>query len=154
MKQSIPDAVKSLLREYRGGSMDPTYFAIINMVHTELIGEDEITKDTENNNTREMEIRNIFRKKQRELLHSTEDDSLKLPIALVLDDYRIAVTTPEDDQIVKPMSLERAAELIIAATESYLLPKGREVVMAKNKPEIEIALAPLFKAQLEALGAI
>ena len=154
MKQSIPDAVKSLLREYRGGSMDPTYFAIINMVDTELIGEDEITKDAENNNTREMEIRNIFRKKQRELLHSTEDDSLKLPIALVLDDYRIAVTTPEDDQIVKPMSLERAAELIIAATESYLLPKGREVVMVKNKPEIEIALTPLFKAQLEALGAI
>lgn len=154
MEQSIPDTVKRLLREYGGGSMDPTYFAIINLIDSELIGEDENAKDDDSNGTREMEIRNIFRQKQREILHDEGDNSLKLPIALVLDDYRIATTTPREDQIVKPMSPEGTVELIIVAVESYLLPKGREVIAATDKPEIETALFPLFKTQLEALGII
>jgi hypothetical protein len=73
-------------------------------------------------------------------------------IALVLDDYRISVTT-QDEDLIKATSLDSTVELIISAIESYILPKGRDIVSSRDGSEMMLALVPLFSQQLASLGA-
>ena len=70
--KNIADATQRLLAEYKGGSMDPIWHEIIDMIDKEVIGNDEVIKKSENISRVEendMAVRNIVRKKQRELLH-------------------------------------------------------------------------------------
>ena len=154
--KNIADATQRLLAEYKGGSMDPIWHEIIDMIDKEVIGNDEVIKKSENISRVEendMAVRNIVRKKQRELLHDENEETITArgAIALVLDDYRISATTPEGDSYMRT-SLDRAVGLIISAIESYVLPKGREFVEGKGSPDLAAALVPLYMQQLEVLG--
>ena len=157
--ENIPDTVRRLLSDYKGGSMDPIWSEIIEMVDQEMIGEYETINNQETIESRveyAMAARNGMRKMQRDQLRSVNDTSADAAvadfIALVIDDYRISISIPEDDQI-RPMSLDDAAERIISVIELSLLPNGRVAVSGKDSSEMAAALAPLFSRQLELLGA-
>lgn len=156
---NIPDTIRQLLAEYKGGSMDPILYATIDLIEKEVIGKNETVKDKniEYQDAQDMAIRNHFRQKQREQLRRKEFDSLETApvnalVALVLDDYRRASTTPEEDLVGPKKTIDSTVELIISAIESGLLPKGREVVAGKDESEVAQALLPLFLQQLKVLG--
>ena len=154
--ENIPRTVRRLLSDYTGGSMDPIWSEIIDTIENELIGKNESVKDRklEYETAQAIALRNAIRQRQREALRyeSMDKFTARGAIALVLDDYRISVTT-QDDDLIKATSLDSTVELIISAIESYILPKGRDIVSSRDGSEMMLALVPLFSQQLASLGA-
>jgi hypothetical protein len=150
LKVKVSDRVRGILAEYvvsNGDSMDPVMSSIVELIDTRVIGHDE--QSNESNAV----MRNEMRRLQRHILTTDEDGSLKLPIALCLDDYKNYLSKPEDDRVAR-MTVDTTSGLIIDAIEKYLLPKGREVLAKTSHGPVEAALIPLFKRQLKELGIV
>ena len=150
VKLTVADQIRHILDDYTasdGGSMDPILNNIIEIINDRIIGLDEQSGESD------AVIRNEMRRLQRNILVTDDDSSIKLPIALCLDDYKKYLYTPVDDHIVQ-LTANTITELIVDAIEKYLLPKGREVLAKTSHGPVEAALIPLFKRQLKELGIV
>ena len=158
MTQTIPVKFRNLLIDFGNNkiTMDAVLYGMLDIIENGVVGDDEVFENREGTRTQEdsyKAARNTLRALQRKNIRSDEDDSIILPIALCIDDYRRSILTPKDDQ-VKQLSVDDTTELLVDAVEKYLLPRGRAAMAKKNKSELGLALMPLYESQLKMLGII
>ncbi len=158
MTQNIHVGFRKLLIDFGNDkiTMDAVLYGMLDIIESNVVGDDEAIENREGTRTQEdnyKAARNALRALQRKNIRSDEDDSIILPIALCIDDYRRSILTPKDDQ-VKQLSVDDTIDLLVDAVEKYLLPRGHATVAKKNKSEIGIALTPLYESQLKMLGII
>lgn len=156
--QTIPGKFHKLLMDFANSkiTMDGVLYGMLDIIERDVVGADEIIVIKEGATKREdnyKATRNEMRALQRKNIRSDDDDSIILPIALCIDDYRRSILTPNEDQ-VKQMSIDDTIELLVDAVEKYLLPRGRVTIAKKNKSELGMALSPLYEAQLKMLGIV
>lgn len=156
MTQNISVKFRELLIDFGNNkiSMDAVLYGMLDIIESDVVGADEAAENKEEAKTKEEDYkaaRNALRALQRKNIRSDEDDSIILPIALCIDDYRKSILAPKNDQI-KQLTVDDTTELLVDAVEKYLLPKGRATVAKKNKSELGMALTPLYESQLKMLG--
>lgn len=147
VKLTVADQIRHILDDYTtsdGGSMDPIMNSIIEIINDRIIGLDEQSGESD------AAIMNEMRQLQRNILVTDDDSSLRLPIALCLDDYKKHQFTPADDHTIQ-LTVNTTTGLIVDAIEKYLLPQGREIVNGHIAGKTVLALRPLFRRQLEEL---
>ncbi len=159
MTRTIPVKFRKLLIDFGNDkiTMDAVLYGMLDIIESDVVGDDEVIENRrEGTRTQEdsyKAARNALRALQRKNIRSDEDESIILPIALCIDDYRKSILTPKDDQ-VKQLSVDDTIELLVDAVEKYLLPRGRATVAKKKKSELGLALMPLYESQLKMLGII